>query len=86
MIFTDRILQKDLTDWQLGNRETLHTICLPDNDGLRKNNYELRMLWGIPIVYCGKTSNKIFGTLPTVRSDFKTLKAFTEEDTGENVI
>lgn len=66
MINTDRILQKDLADWQLGNRETLHTICLRDDDGLRRNNYELRMLWGDPIVYCSKTDNKIFKTVPDV--------------------
>jgi hypothetical protein len=59
MVNTDRLLRKDLSEWHIGNRETLHTICLADDDDLRRKNYEIRMLWGDPIVYCDKKTNKI---------------------------
>jgi hypothetical protein len=78
MLNTDRMLRKDLSDWQVGNRETLHTICLADDNGLRRNNYELRMMWGDEIVYCDKSTNLITHTLPKLKVTYKSLKSFTD--------
>lgn len=73
MLNTDRMLQRDLSDWHIGNREVLHTMCLGPqkvfnekgeftgelSHDLKRNNYELRMLWGDPVVYCNKETNLI---------------------------
>jgi len=77
MLNTDRMLKKDLVNSQMINRETLHSICLVDEDGLKRNNYEMRMLWGDPIVYCDKTTKLISKTIPLkTKKKYKSLKDF----------